>query len=121
MVCKLNKPAYEKLIQEDIAAIRASNCEALEREHIVEVLRHSIKSQYPDSQPMPKIKPLVWESDGKSPVTYTAKTTIGPYEVRHSKKVLGRMAWISKEFETVELAMQFCQKEHERRVKGCLE
>lgn len=47
MVLKLNKAAYQKLIDEDIAAVRASNCEALEREHIVDVLRHSVEMYYP--------------------------------------------------------------------------
>lgn len=47
MVSKLNKAAYQKLIDEDIAAVRASNCASLEREHIVDVLRHSVDVYYP--------------------------------------------------------------------------
>jgi hypothetical protein len=50
MALKLNKAAYQKLIDEDIKAVRASNCEALEREHIVDVLRHSVECYYPEKR-----------------------------------------------------------------------
>jgi hypothetical protein len=50
MAFKLNKAAYQKLIDEDIKAVRASSCEALEREHIVDVLRHSVECYYPSKR-----------------------------------------------------------------------
>lgn len=50
MAFKLNKAAYQKLIDEDIKAVRTSNCEALEREHIVDVLRHSVECYYPEKR-----------------------------------------------------------------------
>lgn len=58
MVLKLNKAAYQKLIDEDIAAVRASNCEALEREHIVDVLRHSVEMYYPTRDPDTQVEKI---------------------------------------------------------------
>lgn len=51
MALKLNRAAYKKIIDEDVAAVRASGCSALEREHIVDVLRHSIECYYPEKIP----------------------------------------------------------------------
>jgi hypothetical protein len=50
MAFKLSKSAYQKLVDEDIKAVRASNCKALEREHIVDVLRHSVERYYPEKR-----------------------------------------------------------------------
>lgn len=54
MSLTLNKAAYEKLIAEDIAALRASNCEMLERDHIIHVLSHSVELYYPKIQSRPE-------------------------------------------------------------------
>lgn len=51
MSFKLNKTAYEKLIQEDINELNHVLPEySLIRRHIVEVLNWSVKSEYPDDQ-----------------------------------------------------------------------
>jgi hypothetical protein len=71
MVLKLNKAAYQKLIDEDIAAVRASNCEALEREHIVDVLRHSVEMYYPTRDPDTQVEKtwLICQRSGNVPRT----------------------------------------------------
>lgn len=46
MSMKLNRDAYEQLIEEDIEAMRLANVSKLEREHIEHVLRHSVVVYY---------------------------------------------------------------------------
>jgi len=43
---KLNRPAYQRLIDEDIAEVLREMSPGLERTHIVAVLRESVRLQY---------------------------------------------------------------------------
>lgn len=50
MPIELDKKAYQKLIEGDIAALNKCMPEhSLERKHIVEVLNYSVKLLYPDT------------------------------------------------------------------------
>ena len=50
---KLNKPAFEKMIQEDIEAIGKhfpEHEDKLEREHIIQILSESVDFYYPNKE-----------------------------------------------------------------------
>lgn len=47
--CSLNKNGYEALIKGDIEWIKKNTKKSLERNHIIAVLRNSVKMYYPDS------------------------------------------------------------------------
>lgn len=52
MALQLNRPAYQKVIDEDIAAVQDSNMSRLEARHTIEVLKCSVDVYYPPKPPI---------------------------------------------------------------------
>lgn len=48
MSCKLNKKAYQQLIDENAVWLKANTKDCLEQNHILHVLSHSIVCYYPE-------------------------------------------------------------------------
>jgi hypothetical protein len=67
MPTKLNRDAYQKLIDEDIAWVE-KNERTLERDHVIEVLRWSVGQLYPKpfrAEPTPEEFPVLWQGGHK--------------------------------------------------------